>query len=104
MWPQLSGRLGVQVGDVEHFLEHGPGFIFLFHPCLGPLWDIIAQKVRGGALTPGSELILEVSLTSCRGPIPRHHNQMSQSATQPDIPLFWCDAQSQKTKLRLLLM
>ena len=40
---------------------HGPGFIFLFHPSLGPLWDIIAQKMRGGALTPGSEMVLEVS-------------------------------------------
>lgn len=45
---------------MKHFLEHGPRFIFLFHPSLGPLWDIIAQKMRGGALAPGSELVLEV--------------------------------------------
>ena len=49
-----------QIGDVEHFLKAGPNFIFLFHPSLGPLWDIIAQKLRGGALAPGSELVLEV--------------------------------------------
>jgi hypothetical protein len=39
----------------------GPGFIFLFHPALGPLWDVIAQKIRGGSLLPGSELVLEVA-------------------------------------------
>ena len=43
------------------YLESGPGFIFLFHPALGPLWDVVAQKVRGGALADGSELVLEVA-------------------------------------------
>lgn len=38
-----------------------PGFIFLHHPALGPLWDVIAQKIRGGALMEGSELLLEVA-------------------------------------------
>lgn len=46
---------------MEEYLEKGPGFVFLFHPALGPLWDVIAQKIRGGALAPGSELVLEVS-------------------------------------------
>ena len=45
---------------MEQYLEKGPSFIFLYHPALGPLWDIIAQKVRGGALKHGSELVLEV--------------------------------------------
>ncbi len=45
---------------MEQYLEKGPGFIFLYHPALGPLWDVIAQKVRGGALAHGSELVLEV--------------------------------------------
>lgn len=49
-----------QVGSVEEYLEKGPGFIFLYHPALGPLWDVIAQKIRGGALMHGSELVLEV--------------------------------------------
>ncbi len=39
----------------------GPGFIFLFHPALGPLWDVISQKIVGGSLTHGSELVLEVA-------------------------------------------
>lgn len=51
----------LQVGDVEQYLQHGPGFIFLFHPGLGPLWDVVAQKIRGGALAPRSELVLEVN-------------------------------------------
>lgn len=42
-------------------VPQGPGFIFLFHPALGPLWDVIAQKIRGGSLLPGSELVLEVA-------------------------------------------
>ena len=51
-----------QVGTVEQYLAKGPGFIFLFHPALGPMWDVIAQKIRGGALMHGSELVLEVRL------------------------------------------
>ena len=49
-----------QVFGVEEYLEKGPSFIFLYHPALGPLWDVISQKIRGGAMTPGSELVLEV--------------------------------------------
>ena len=44
-------------------MARGPGFIFLYHPALGPLWDVIAQKIRGGALAPGAELVLEVGLS-----------------------------------------
>ena len=62
-----SGR-HAQVGSVEQYLEKGPGFIFLYHPALGPLWDVIVQKVRGGALMPGSELVLEVGTrAACHG-------------------------------------
>lgn len=43
--------------DVESYLRRGPGFIFLFHPALGPLWDVIAQKIRGGAVLDGRELV-----------------------------------------------
>jgi hypothetical protein len=49
------------VGDAARYLERGPGFVALFHPALGPLWDVIAQKVQGGALMDGSELVLEVA-------------------------------------------
>lgn len=50
----------LKVGTVEEYLAKGPGFMFLFHPALGPLWDVVAQKIRGGALAPGAELVLEV--------------------------------------------
>jgi hypothetical protein len=49
------------VGSVAEYLTRGPGFIFLFHPALGPLWDVAAQKLRGGSLAPRSELVLEVA-------------------------------------------
>lgn len=52
--PQVLQRCGLtsvpEVGSVEEYLESGPGFIFLFHPALGPLWDVVAQKIRGGFL------------------------------------------------------
>lgn len=32
---------------MQDYLERGPGFIFLYHPALGPLWDVISQKVCG---------------------------------------------------------
>ncbi|GAX76097.1 hypothetical protein CEUSTIGMA_g3540.t1 [Chlamydomonas eustigma] len=53
-----------ELGCVEQYLAQGPGFIFLFHPALGPLWDVISQKVMGGSLHQGSELVLEVAEAS----------------------------------------
>ena len=49
------------MGDVQHYLDHGPNFLCLYHPALGPLWDIIAQKVHRGSLSQGSEMVLEVA-------------------------------------------
>lgn len=51
----------VQLPEVKEYLDQGPSFIFLFHPSLGPLWDVVAQKVEGGSLAPKSELVLEVA-------------------------------------------
>ncbi|KAK9827994.1 hypothetical protein WJX81_006283, partial [Elliptochloris bilobata] len=61
---ELLARCGMRtpkVGGVEEYLARGPGFLFLFHPALGPLWDVVSQKIRGGALAPGAELVLEVA-------------------------------------------
>ncbi|GIL74006.1 hypothetical protein Vretimale_5061 [Volvox reticuliferus] len=62
---QILQRCGLadvpEPGSPEQYLEKGPGFIFLFHPALGPLWDVISQKIVGGSLTHGSELVLEVA-------------------------------------------
>lgn len=51
----------MQVGSVEQYLAHGPGFMFLAHPALGPLWQVVGQKLRGGCLAPHSEVQLEVA-------------------------------------------
>ena len=35
--------------------------LFTFHPALGPVWDVVAQKVSGGDVAPGSELSLDLA-------------------------------------------
>ena len=47
--------------DAESLLAGRPPFLFLFHPALGPTWEVVAQKVSGGALAEGSELVLELA-------------------------------------------
>ena len=54
------------VGNVETYLSRGPGFLFLFHPAIGPLWDVVTQKLRGGSLSFGSEVQLEVAEADIR--------------------------------------
>lgn len=49
------------LGDEKTYLKNGPTFIFLFNPALGPMYQIIAQKMRKGHLMPGSELQLEIA-------------------------------------------
>lgn len=36
-------------------------FTFQMHPCLGPLWEDVAKKIRGGAMSEGSSLTIEAS-------------------------------------------
>ena len=38
-----------------------PALIFLYHPALGPLYSVIKQKLRAGALAPGSEWQLHIA-------------------------------------------
>lgn len=40
---------------------HGPSFICFYHSALGPLYEIIRQKIRHGKLSLGSELQLEIA-------------------------------------------
>ena len=40
--------------------QEEPSFVFLYHPALGPLYDVIQQKLRYGELGKGSELIVEI--------------------------------------------
>lgn len=61
---EQCGMMMPDVGSVEHYLAHGPGFIFLFHPALGPLWDIVAQKIIGGRMHEQAEIQLEIAEAS----------------------------------------
>jgi len=63
----MSGMEVAELGTVAEYLESGPGYVFLFHPALGPLWDVIAQKIRGGSLGSRSELVLEVAEADIEG-------------------------------------
>ncbi|MFT4553404.1 MAG: hypothetical protein ACI9S8_002042 [Chlamydiales bacterium] len=38
-----------------------PDYTCFLHPALGPLYSVIGQKIRGGRLTSGSELQLEIA-------------------------------------------
>ncbi len=49
------------LNDSMSFFQNGPSFIFLYHPALGPLYEIISQKLRKGRLASGSELKLEIA-------------------------------------------
>lgn len=51
---------------MAEYLARGPGFIFLFHPALGPLWEVIGQKLACGRLAPGAELVLQVAEVAAR--------------------------------------
>jgi hypothetical protein len=45
----------------ESYIKNGPNIIFLHHPALGPLYSIIEQKIRGGKISEGSEMQLEIA-------------------------------------------
>lgn len=47
--------------SVEESLQQGLDCVFLYHPALGPLYSIIAQKISKGKLALGSELHLEIA-------------------------------------------
>ena len=49
------------IGTQQEFIDRGPPFIFWYHPALGPLYEVVGQKIRGGKLEKGSELQLEIA-------------------------------------------
>lgn len=60
----LTKRCGITIPPFcseEEYLQRGPSTLFLYHPALGPLYDLIAQKMRGGIFAPDSELQLEIA-------------------------------------------
>lgn len=51
----------------KEYLSKGPNILFLYHPALGPVYNIIAQKVSGGAMAQNSELQLEIAEVDIKG-------------------------------------
>jgi len=51
--------------SLTQFLASGPSFHCIFHPALGPLWEVIAQKISCGEIREHSELELEIAEVSC---------------------------------------
>jgi hypothetical protein len=54
------------VGSEEAYQKNQWGFIAYLHPALGPVFEIVAQKIQGGRIAPGSELELEIAEVSLR--------------------------------------
>lgn len=50
-----------QISEQQDYIINGPSFLVNIHPAMGPLYQVIAQKVRGGVLAQGSELVLEIT-------------------------------------------
>ncbi len=51
--------------DQQHYLQLGPPFDFSYHPCLGPIYSIISQKMRKGEIAYGSQLHLDIAEIDC---------------------------------------
>lgn len=61
---ELFVSCGVKMPLLENnqcYLEAPPPFIVLWNPALGPLWDVVRQKVVGGSIMPNSEVQLEIA-------------------------------------------
>ena len=56
-----------ELADEVHSLRTAPPFLLRWHPALGPLWHVAAQKVRCCTLRSGSELELEVAELDAAG-------------------------------------
>lgn len=66
----LSTHCGMAVpfvNDPLDFFIKGHTFIFLYSPSMGPLYSIIAQKIRGGRLGLGAELQTEIAELDMEG-------------------------------------
>ena len=60
----LREKCGIEASDFcspDAYLENGPSHLFLYHPALGPLYSLIAQKIRKGRIGVGAELQLEIA-------------------------------------------
>ena len=58
---QVCGVRAPPFCSQEAYLCQGPSLLFLYHPALGPLYSLIAQKIRGGEFAFLSEMQLEIA-------------------------------------------
>ncbi len=58
---EQCGILVPKRADELTFLAKGPTVLFTYAPSLGPLYEIIKQKISGGSVAAGSELSCEIS-------------------------------------------
>ena len=59
-WHELfTLRLGFTLPGIAGVED--PAFLIQLHPALGPLWEVIAQKIQTGSLKKGSDLKLDAS-------------------------------------------
>ncbi|MDB6080930.1 MAG: hypothetical protein JWO53_202, partial [Chlamydiia bacterium] len=58
----LVDRCDCRVAELnapDEYIKQGPSVLFLYHPALGPLYSVIAEKIRHCRLYESSELLLE---------------------------------------------
>ena len=51
--------------SMEEFIQQGPNFVYTQHPALGPLWEVMGQKLTKGSIAENSELELEIAELAC---------------------------------------
>ncbi|KAH9767201.1 UTP--glucose-1-phosphate uridylyltransferase 3 [Citrus sinensis] len=51
--PEIEGN--------DKYIDDGPPYLILLHPALGLLWEVTRQKFKGGSVSKGSELQIEVA-------------------------------------------
>ena len=50
-----------KIPSEDEYLQKGPSFVTAYHPALGPIYSIIAQKIQKGQLEYGAEMVLEIA-------------------------------------------
>jgi UTP---glucose-1-phosphate uridylyltransferase len=59
----MCGIAAPPLGTNREYVDAGcvPAFVWLWHPSIGPLWEVAAQKIRGGSISRLSEVKLEIA-------------------------------------------
>lgn len=60
----LLSHCDIKIPEIEgndKYADSGPPYLIFLHPALGPLWEVTRQKFKGGSISKGSELQIEVA-------------------------------------------